>query len=200
MTFWRTALVLVCLVILTASGCAKRVLVEPAVDTAVYKRIAILPFTTEGSSSDIGTQLADEVTLNLLAQAPDVQIVERTKINVLTLPDNLRNGARSKEEIAIALGQLLEVDAVLTGSVTLSLEYMSSEGWNRRIGYATAVVRLIAIRDGSVVWAKREEVENLEARYTDNTSWRTDYEITQDVIRELAQKIARNFYSHYERH
>jgi len=199
MTIRRAILLSVCVSLAAGSGCAKRVLVESAIDPKEYRRIAIMPFTTEGTSYQIGSQLADEITLRLLAEAPQIQIVESTKISVLTLPENLNKGARSKEEIAIALGQLLQVDAVLTGTVTLSLADLSSAGWNRRVGDAAVVVRLIAISDGRVVWAKREEVESIEARLDFATDWRTDYEITQDVIRELAEQVAQNFYPHYER-
>jgi hypothetical protein len=199
MTTRHILIIGVCAILAVGSGCAKRVLVEPAVDIKTYTRIAIMPFTTEGTSYQVGSQLADEVTLKLLAEAPQIQIVESTKINVLTLPENLKDGARSKQEIAIALGQLLQVDAVLTGTVTLSLQDVSSSGWHRRVGDAVAVVRLVATGDGRVVWAKREEIESIEARYDTGSNWRTDYEITQDVIRDLAEQIARNFYPHFER-
>ncbi len=190
-----------CAGVLVGAGCAKRVFVEPAVDASIYKRMAIVPFAAEGTVGSIASQLADEITLLVLERAPQIQIVERTKINVLTLPENLQDGARSKDEIAIALGQLLQVDAVLTGTVSISIgNVTSANDWDRRVVNAVAIVRLIDTRDGRVTWAKREETGYTDSRYLHgSTAWRTDYEITQEVIRDLAELIAQNFYPHYER-
>jgi hypothetical protein len=200
MTTRRIIVFGICAFLVAGSGCAKRVLVDAAIDSKVYNRIAIMPFTTEGTVFEIGSQLADEVTLKLLAEAPQIQIVESTKINVLTLPENLKNGARSREEIAIALGQLLRVDAVLTGTVTVALADVSPSDWPRRVGNAAAVVRLIDVDNGRVVWAEREETEFTDTRFDlSSSTWHTDYDITQNVIRDLAERIAQNFYPHYER-
>ena len=195
-------IVAVGLAILLGASCTKRVWIEPAVDTTAYKRLAILPFTSENTSyASITSQLADEITLLLLEKAPDVQVVERTKISVLTLPENLQDGARSKEEVAIALGQLLEVDAVLTGTVIMSVENISSgTEWDRRVYNGVAIVRLVDTRDGRIVWAKREETEHSASRSLyGSAGWRTDSEVVREVVRDLAGLVTQNFYAHYER-
>lgn len=197
---WIVALV--SLSVVFGASCAKRVWVEPAVDTATYKRLAILPFTNENASyASITSQLADEITLLLLERAPDIEIVERTEITVLTLPENLEDGARTKEEIAIALGQLLDVDAVLTGTVIMSVENISSgTEWDRRVYNGVAIVRLVDTRDGRIVWAKREETEHSASRSLyGSAGWRTDSEVVREVVRDLARLVTENFYAHYER-
>lgn len=190
------------LALVLGASCAKRVWVAPTVDTSAYRRLAILPFANENISYvSVTSQLADEITLLLLERAPEVEVVERTKISVLTLPENLQDGARSKEEVAIALGQLLEVDAVLTGTVITSVENIGSgTDWDRRVYNGVAIVRLVDVRDGRIVWARREETEHSSSRSLyGSAGWRTDSEVMREVVRDLAELIAQNFYSHYER-
>jgi hypothetical protein len=65
---------------------------------------------------------------------------------------------------------------------------------------AVAIVRLVDVRDGRIVWATREEADHYASRSLYGTAgWKTDSEEIRDIVRELAEKIAENFYAHYER-
>jgi TolB-like protein len=194
----------VSLAIALGGACAKRVYVQAEIDTSSYRRLAIFPFTTSITSDDHrvdGHQVADEVVVALLQHVPDLELVDRSHIQDLIWEGTV--GEDSPEDVAAALriGRLLGVDAVMVGSVSLSLEDITpiqDQVW--RVANGVAVVRLFDAQDGRIVWAKRIERENsvLVDFHGDKLVWETDHEIIRQVVSDLAGAIAACFYPHEE--
>ncbi len=185
------------------SGCGQRVLVQPRADMSAYNRIAILPFETDSFLSTIGHQLADEILVNLLEQAPGLDLVERTRVDSLIQEQNLVRSGHLSTNSAIAAGRLLGVRGIVAGSVTVSIGDIRPSALNtQRVATGVATIRFIDTETGKVLWAKRKNSEY--AIYTTISSGetpvniRTDHEMVQRVIRDLGRLLAEPFYPHYE--
>jgi|GEM_PF-2632074 len=188
---------------LLASGCAKRVLVQPAVDVTKYNRVAVLPFETDSYLSTIGHQLADEIVVDILQKAPNLDVVERTQVEALMMEQNLARQGYLSPESAIQLGRMLGVRLIATGSVSVSIGNVNPSTVNtQRVATGVATLRLIDTETGKVLWAKREKSEystfvSLDhQRTTFNTM--TDQDLFQEVVKQLGQELAQAFYPHYE--
>jgi TolB-like protein len=186
-----------------AGGCAKRVLVQPVADMSRYNRLAVLPFETDSFLSTVGNQLADDIIVNLLEKAPNLNIVERARIDALMNEQNLVRRGYLSPESAIQVGRLLGVKAVITGSISISIGDIRPTALSaRRVATGVATVRLIDTETGKVVWAKREKSEYSCYIGSDKESvtfsFRTDHEMVQQVIQKLGGLLAEAFYPHYE--
>jgi TolB-like protein len=197
---FRLILILLCLI--AFGRCAKQVSVGPAVDPTVYGHLAVLPFETESIFSTVGNQIADEIVLELIEKAPEFHVIERARIDALLLERNLDGEGISARESALEAARLLGVDAIITGSVALSISDLETapERQERR-AEGVAVVRLISVSDGRVIWAKRIEGDSsmLTHLYDDVYNDQTDHTLIQDVVQEIAYRAARCFYPHTER-
>lgn len=186
-----------------ASGCAQRVLVQPPVDIAHYNRIAVLPLETDSYLSTAGNQLADEIVLNLLKFAPQLDVIERTRVDALMNEQHLVRSGYISSESAIALGRMLGVRAILTGSVSLSIGDIQPTPLSlQRVATGAVTVRLIDTETGKVIWGDRREsdytmlLDTGPGRISGVT--KTDQEMVQEVVKDLARSVAQVFYSHYE--
>lgn len=199
----RKALVLISLLLVVATGCAQRVLVQPVVDTARYQRLAVLPFETESFLSTVGSQLADEVVIALLKNAPDLELVERARVDALMQEQNLARGSYLDPRTAVALGKLLGVQALVAGSVTVSLGNIQPTTLTaQRVANGAVTVRIIDVETGKVLWGDRREASSTDFLRTEPGygagGVRTDHELVQRVLQELGQAVARSFYPHFE--
>ncbi len=192
------------LLLAVAGGCAQRVLVQPAVDVSRYHRLAVLPFETESFLSTVGSQLADEVVIALLKNAPDIEVVERARVDALMQEQSLSRGNYLDPRTAIALGKMLGVQALVTGSVTVSIGNIQPTPLSgQRVANGTATVRVIDVETGKVIWGDRRESTSSDFLRNDPDhpslgNLRTDQEMAQNVMRDLGQKIAQAFYPHYD--
>ncbi len=191
------------LLIFVAVGCAPRVLVQPAVDLERYNRIAVLPFESDSFLSTVGHQLADEVVVQLLRKVPTLDIVERTRIDALLQEQNLANRGYLSPESAIAVGKMLGVKAILTGSISLSVGDVRTTRENeQRVASGVATVRFIDVETGKVLWARREKSDyTLFKSFGDrgeSYAVKTDHEMIQEIIDDLAKEVIKPFYPHYE--
>lgn len=189
-------------VFLSTVQCAKHVSVEPVIDPTLYGRLAVLPFETQSVFSTIGYQIADEILVELIEKAPEFSIVERSRLDALLLERNIENKGLSAGEPALEAARLLGVDAIITGSVSVSIEDISpapEHGERRASG--TALIRLIDADDGRVIWARRVTGEHsaLTNLYGDVYRSQTDHDIVQEVVQEIAREAAKYFYHHSER-
>ena len=188
---------------LVAAGCASRVWVEPVVSPENVPRLAVLPFETDSFLSTVGHQLADEIVAQLLKQAPDFEVVERSRIDALVQEQELARGGYVSRETAVTLGRLLGVSAILTGSVSLSVGDVQPTPLSaQRVASGSVSVRLIDVQTGRILWGDRLESQNAQflGREDEGGTYqvRTDHEMVQDVIRELSRDVARAFTPHYE--
>jgi len=196
-------LIVILFMVSIVSGCGKRVLVQPNADMVTYKRIAILPFETDSFLSTIGYQLADEILVNLLEKAPQLEIVERARIDALIQEQRLARGGFLSLESAIRVGRLLGVQAVVTGSVTVSIGDIQPTSLHpQRVANGVATIRFIDTETGKIIWAKREQTQYTSYITTvDGSNFygiKTDHEMIQEVICALGQLLAQSFYPHYE--
>jgi TolB-like protein len=190
---------------LLAAGCAQRVLVQPPENITRYNRIAILPLETDSYLSTAGNQLADEIVLNLIKNAPELDIVERSRVDVVMREQDLARSGYISPESAIALGRMLGVRAVLAGSVSLSIGDIAPTPLSaQRVATGAATVRLIDTETGKIVWGDRQESQyssftcNGPDRFSGIT--KTDQEMVQEVVKDLGRAIAQTFYPHIEYH
>lgn len=201
MTWWlKTGLGALLLV---AAGCGQRVLVQPLTDMNAYNRIAILPFETESFLSTIGHQLSDEIMVSLLENAPEVQLVERGRIDSLLQEQQLVRSGYLSVDSAVAVGKLLGVRGIVTGSVTASIGDIQPTPLSpQRVATGIATMRFVDVATGRILWAKRAKSET--SSYTQRPdgmtpySYRTDHEMVQAVIQDLGKQLAQFFYPHYE--
>jgi TolB-like protein len=184
-------------------GCGQRVLVQPQADMSRYNRLAILPFETDSFLSTIGHQVADEILVQILDKAPDLEVVERTRIDALIQEQRLSQEGYISLESAIRVGRLLGVKAIVTGSVTVSIGNIRVSSLNtQRVATGVATIRFIDTETGKIVWAKREQSEygTFTTSPEGSTPYniKTDHEMIQEVIHRLGQLLAHPFYPHYE--
>jgi TolB-like protein len=182
--------------------CAGQVSVAPVVDPKDYPRLAVLPFDTQSIFSTIGHQIADEIIVELVQMAPAFHIIERARIDALLLEHNLEDQGSLSAGPALEAVRLLGVDAILTGSVSISVEDVEhGPEHTERKADGVAVVRLIDAGDGRVLWAKRVESDYamLTSLYGDVYVWQTDHDLVQEVVQDIAHLIAQCFYPHTER-
>lgn len=202
MTTDRFRTLILALSVILFAQCAGRVSVAPVIDPKIYPRLTVLPFKTESIFSTIGHQLADEIIVELVEKAPAFHIVERARIDALLLEHDLENHGISAGEPVLEAARLLGVDAILTGSVSLSVEDIANApGRAERKAEGVAIVRLITAKDGRVIWAKRVESDYsmLTSLYGDVYVWQSDHALVQEVVQDIAHLIAACFYPHSER-
>ncbi len=188
---------------LALAGCAQRVLVQPAVDLERYHRVAVLPFTTDSYLSTLGTQLADEIVVDLLRHAPQVEVMERARVDALIREQSLARGGYLDPQTAVSLGRLLGVQGLVMGSISLSVGNIRPTPLSaQRIATGVVTARLIDAATGKIVWSERKDSDFSQFLTTepDNTVsyvW-TDQEMIQRVLQDLAESVAQAFYAHEE--
>jgi TolB-like protein len=195
------ALALACA--LALGGCAHLEMVPPSVDVAAYHRIAVLPFASDSYFSTVGTELTDEVVVDLLKHAPGIEVMERARVDALLQEQSLARGGVLDPQTAVGLGKMLGVQGLVMGSISLAIGNIRPTPLTaQRIANGVATVRLIDAATGRVVWSERKRSDFAQFLTTepDNTVsyvW-TDQEMIQRVIQDLARTIAQAFYPHQE--
>ncbi|MEW6516838.1 MAG: CsgG/HfaB family protein [candidate division FCPU426 bacterium] len=189
--------------LLILAGCGQRVLVQPQADMSAYNRIAILPFETDSFLSTIGHELADEIMVAVLEKAPNVELVERGKIDDLLQEQQLVRSGYISVDSAVSVGKLLGVKAIVTGSVAVSIGDIQPTPLSpQRVATGTATMRFVDVTTGRILWAKRAKSEY--SSFTQQPDGlapynaMTDHEMIQAVIRGLGEQLAQQFYPHYE--
>jgi TolB-like protein len=198
----RLWLLLIGLGSLLVAGCARQVAVQPVIDPADYPSLTVLPFDTESVFSTIGEQMADQIVLELMQYAPQFRIIERARVNDLLLERNLEAEGVAKPASTIEAARLLGVSAILTGSVSVSISDVEPAPEQReRVANSVAVVRLIDAADGRIIWAHEVQGDYsvLTYLYGEVDQVETDYDMVQEVIKEVARRTAQFFYPHTER-
>lgn len=188
-------------VLLFATSCAQRILVQPTIDVTRYNRLAVLPFETDSFLSTAGNQLADEIIIDLLHNAPNLDVVERTRIDVLLQEQNLARQGLVNPDSAVSVGRMLGVNAVLTGSLSVSISDIRPATMVLREAGGVATVRLVDAETGKVVWSNRVESQYttfVSDQHQELVSTITDQEMMQNVIQDLGRSLAQAFYPHYE--
>jgi TolB-like protein len=188
-----------CTLVILLQGCAHRVLVQPVLDMSQYNRIAVLPFETDSYLSTVGNQMSDEIVVQLLTHAPTIDVVERTRIDALLREQNLSRDHLVTAESAVAVGRLLGVKIIMTGSLSVAIgDIRPAPGNSQRVATGTATARLIDTESGKIIWGGREESNYSTFLGEGGYSAHTDQEMIEYVIRDLGKQLSEVFYPHYE--
>jgi len=161
--------------------------------------IAIMPFESENALSNLGGLISDEVTTNLIENVPNIKIVPTSVTRSFLLSANIPvNGIPDFHSIH-SIKEGLKCRYLLTGNFYFSIgavQYTST--YSNRIASGSVTVRLIDCDAVTVIWAKHIQDSYQTTDYYSNgvlqTSYYTDGQLTQELIRRLGQSIAEYFY------
>src|SRR3989304_8264711 len=161
--------------------------------------IAIMPFESENALSNLGGLISDEVTANLLENVPNIKIIPTSVTRSFLLSANIPvNGIPDFHSIH-SIKEGLKCRYLLTGNFYFSIgavQYTST--YSNRIASGSVTVRLIDCDAVTVIWAKHIQDSYQSTDYYSNgvlqTSYYTDGQLTQELIRRLGQSIAEYFY------
>ncbi|HAB51651.1 MAG: hypothetical protein A2455_11915 [Ignavibacteria bacterium RIFOXYC2_FULL_35_16] len=161
--------------------------------------IAIMPFESENALSNLGGLISDEVTANLLENVPNIKIVPTSVTRSFLLTANIPvNGIPDFHSIH-SIKEGLKCRYLLTGNFYSSIgviQYTST--YSNRIASGSVTVRLIDCDSVTVIWAKHIQDSYQTTDYYSNgvlqTSYYTEGQLTQELIRRLGQSIAEYFY------
>ncbi len=163
--------------------------------------IAVMPFETENALSNLGTQLSDEVIVNLLEHSPTTKIIPATIVRSF-LQNNAISPAGFPDAHSVhSLSQGLKCKYLLTGNLYTSFgDVKYTPTYSNRVATGSVTVRLVDCDSNLIVWAASEEASTLTTTYYTNglpsSIYQTDGQLLQDLIKKLGYQVARNFYSH----
>ncbi len=182
---------------LTMSGCGSSRAVKQAPTLPAYliksnETIAVMPFETESALSNLGAQVSGEVIVNLLHYRPELKIVHAPVVrNYL-----LNTGGPSDIQKIQGLPAGLQCRYLLTGNLFTQLGNVNyPAAFNYRIATGSVTVMLVDCDSSYVVWAKRVNATYTTQLYDNSTTtYQTDGELLQGLIRALGAEVAKNFY------
>lgn len=136
--------------------------IKQGVELKKYKRIAILPLTDYYSAPGSGNQIADVVSMKLLASP--IQIIDRTQTQKLLEEQSIGLTGNLDPNTVSEVGKLLGVQAFLTGSinqwssskVNIQVVQGAAPAW-MDIAKAGITLKLIDTNSGEIVWAGSAE-------------------------------------------
>lgn len=164
----------------------------PSLDLRVYGTVAVAPFRAEGFLERYGSEIADQLVIELLTRDPSLRLVrlevpgpEEPSTPGAAVSDALTRDAREAG-----------ADLLLTGSCVIRLGWVR-RAWLSRQAYASATILAKDTRDGRVVWAGRQTASAETQAYSaeaDTTGIRQDVsdpELRETAISRLAAEIAK---------
>lgn len=161
--------------------------------------IAIMPFESENALSNLGGLISDEVTANLLENVPNIKIIPTSVTRSFLLSTNMTAAGIPDYHTIHSIKEGLKCRYLLTGNFYSSIgvvQYTST--YSNRIASGSVTVRLIDCDAVTVIWAKHIQDSYQTTDYYSNgvlqTSYYTDGQLTQELIRRLGQSIAEYFY------
>ena len=164
--------------------------------------IAIMPFETESALSNLGGQVSDEVIVNLLEHTPKIKIIPATIVRNYLLANNLGVTGIPDMHTIHNLKEGLQCRYLLTGNLFTSIgEIRYTNDYSNRVASGSVTVRLVDCDSLNVVWAKHVESTSTTTTYyysgsQQQTSYQTDGQLLQALIRRLGYEVASFFYSH----
>jgi TolB-like protein len=140
-----------CLLLLVFLSCAHppRIYLRPQTDLSDFKRIAILPFDNLSGEEGAGEKMTEIFIVELLRNGR-FSVAEPGRVKKAVMEKRIRTTRDMDIEAAMWLGENLEVDLILAGSV---LEYSIHESGNKKVPMVTVTSRLVQADSGVTVWA-----------------------------------------------
>lgn len=164
--------------------------------------IAIMPFETESALSNLGGQVSDEVIVNLLEHSPGMKIIPATIVRNYLAQTSLGVAGIPDMHTIHNLKQGLNCRYLLTGNLYTSIgEVKYTTTYTNRIASGSVTIRLVDCDAATVVWAKHVESTYSTSAYYNTTSqqsttYLTDGQLLQGLIKNLGYDVARSFYEH----
>ena len=205
-TFLKSSLIV--LAVLTFAGCmstgvSRKTEQElPAFIVKPNEPIAVMPFETESALSNLGGQVSDEVIVNLLEHSPKMKIIPATVVRNYLASASLGVGGIPDMHTIHSLQQGLKCRYLLTGNLFTSIgEVKYTATYTNRIATGSVTVRLVDCDSSTVVWAKHVQSTYTTSSYYNvatqsATTYLTDGQLLQGLIKNLGADVARYFYEH----
>jgi hypothetical protein len=187
----------------------------PDIDPGIYKRVAVLPFSTNDETYHPGIILAREITEAM--DDKELYLVESRDI-VFRLADDINYEPTSRDD-AIEMGNKLGVDAVIFGKVRLYTETYSPEGHGSNELYTVdkqyappveyghaylknyydidvrfkfeVVLKVLDIKTGRLV--RRREFEKTYSETYDSGDIPLDKNTMDGIVKGLAEELAADY-------
>ncbi len=161
--------------------------------------IAVMPFETESVWSNLGSQLSDELVVNLLEHAPHLTIVPGSMVKNYLLNSNLTVSGLPDPHAIHDLQRGVRCRYLLTGNLYTSIgDIRYTSTYSARLAKGSLTLRLIDCDSLTVVWGSHVEGSYATTLYYIEkdapTSYRTDGELLIELIRDMAARAAKNFY------
>lgn len=162
--------------------------------------LAIMPFETESALSNLGGLVSDEITVNLLENVKNIKIIPTTITRSFLQNSNLSVSGIPDYHTVHSISQGLKCRYLLAGNFFSSIgEVRYTSTYSSRIATGSVTVRLIDCDSGTVIWAKHiQDSFQTTTYYTANasipTSYFTDGQLLQELIKRLGADVAQYFY------
>jgi TolB-like protein len=140
-----------CLLLLIFISCTQppRIYLKPKTDISEFKRIAVLPFDNLSGVEDAGEKMTEIFIVELL-RTGSFSVSEPGRVKKAVMEKRIRTTRDLDIEDARWLGENLEVDLILVGSV---LEFSVEESTNKKVPMVTVIARMVKADSGVTVWA-----------------------------------------------
>jgi len=203
----RVGIGVVLVAVLLVVGCGVSVSpvrdqIAPAFTIKPNEPIAVMPFETESALSNLGGQVSDEVIVNLLEHAPQMKIIPATVVRSFLASVSINANGLPDAHTVHSLQEGLKCRYLLTGNLFTSIgEVRYTQTYSVRVASGTLTVRLVDCDSNIVIWAKHEDATYSATTYyysggQQQTSYVTDGQLLQELLRKLGYQAARNFYRH----
>jgi hypothetical protein len=186
----RGAILCLALALSLLTGCVRPAGV-PSLDIHAYGTVAVAPFRAEGFLDRYGSEVADQLVIELLQRDPSLHLVKLEEPR-----DEGRPPADEASDAFAREARASGADLLLTGSCVIRVGWLR-RAWLARQAYATATILAKDARDGRVVWAGREtavaESQAFPAQ-ADTAGIRQDVsdpELRETAVARLAAAIAK---------
>lgn len=187
----------------------------PDIDPEVYKRIAVLPFSSNDETFHSGIILARKITEAM--DEKEAYFME-SRETVFRLADDMDYDATSRED-ALSMGKELGVDAVIFGKVKLYTETYSPEGYGANELYTVdkmyappveyghtylkdyydidvrfkfeIVLKVLDVKTGRLL--RRRELEKTYSETYDSSEIPLDEDMMDEIVKGLAGELADDY-------
>ena len=161
--------------------------------------LAIMPFESQDALSNLGSLISDEVAVNLLENVPEMKIIPTTITRSFLLTQNMPSDGIPDFHSIHSIKEGLKCRYLLTGNFYSSIGTVQySETYSNRVASGSVTVRLIDCDSATVIWAKHVQdsyqTTDYYAKGTIQTSFYTEGQLTQELIKRLGEAIAAYFY------
>ncbi|MDO8282737.1 MAG: hypothetical protein Q7U10_09000 [Thermodesulfovibrionia bacterium] len=148
-SFFKVLIILLLADIVFLYGCAvNKYYKKPDYNIALVKKVAVLPFENFASDKYAGEKIREKVVIELLASG--FEVVEEGEVMMQLTQLKVQSASLLTLDEIKSLGQSLDVDAVIRGSVsTLGI----IKGASVEYPEAALTLRMIEAENGDTVWS-----------------------------------------------